>query len=106
MPRMESDLRTSPARIRAGLNSLSATPTDPRHRPLSESKAGQPRTLGSLLSAHAGSDQSVPDPDNPPRQTRPEVKAGNRRPYVLRRKLEPLACWPYRYAKLPRRAWD
>ena len=25
---------------------------------------------------------------------------------MLRRKLEPLACWPHQYAKLPRRAWD
>ena len=25
---------------------------------------------------------------------------------MLRRKLEPLACWPAQYAKLPRRAWD
>ena len=25
---------------------------------------------------------------------------------MLRRKLEPLACWPGQYARLPRRAWD
>ena len=25
---------------------------------------------------------------------------------MLRRKLEPPACWPAQYAKLPRRAWD
>src|SRR5690348_12905874 len=106
MPRMESDLRTAPARLRAGLNALFATEPDPRTRTLPKARVGQPRTLGALLSAQAGSGLSDPDPDDPPHEARPEVKAGNRRTYVLRRKLEPLACWPYRYAKLPRRAWD
>src|SRR5919205_696070 len=72
MLRMESALRTSAARLRAGLDKLSATPPGP----------------------------AAPGPGPP------GVEGGPRRRYVLRRKLEPLACWPHQYAKLPRRALD
>src|SRR4051794_20399252 len=102
---MESDLRTPPARLRAGLANLSATLPAPGARPLSRATAGQPRPLGALLAGRAGGDQPKPEP-SPPRPERPRAGGGHRRRYVLRRKLEPLACWPNQYAKLPRRAWD
>ena len=100
---MESDLQTSAARLRAGLNNLSASQLKPgAHR---SPKANQPRPLGALLAGHAGRDQPAPEP-NPPRPKCPRPGGGHRRRYVLRRKLEPLACWPHQYAKLPRRALD
>src|SRR4051794_32942587 len=102
---MESDLRTPPARLRAGLANLSATLPAPGARPLFRATAGQPRPLGALLAGRTGGDQPDPEPD-PPRPERPPAGGGHRRRYVLRRKLEPLACWPAQYARLPRRAWD
>src|SRR3954454_9896731 len=102
---MESDLRTPAPRLRSGLNNLSATPPDPKARPLPETKASQPRSLGALLAGHAGGDQPDREP-SPPCPKRPRAEGGRRRPHVLRRKLEPSACWPAQYAKLPRRAWD
>jgi hypothetical protein len=102
---MESDLRTPAARLRAGLANLSATPPDRSARPLLRAAAGQPRPLGALLAGRAGGDQPEPEPA-PPRPERPRAGGGHRRRYVLRRKLEPLACWPAQYARLPRRAWD
>ena len=101
---MESDLRTPAARLRAGLDNLSAAPPDPGARPLPRAVAGRPRPLGALLGGHTGGDPSVSEP-KPPRPERPRAGGGHRR-YVLRRKLEPPACWPHQYAKLPRRAWD
>src|SRR5215212_9447003 len=106
MLRMESDLRTSAARLRAGLDNLSAIPPDPGARPLPRTAAGQPRPLGVLLAARVGNnDQPVPEPTLS-RPERPRAGGGHRRRYVLRRKLEPSACWPAQYTKLPRRAWD
>src|SRR4051794_35872445 len=105
MLRMESDLRTSAARLRTSLSKLSARPPAPEIRRLPETKAGQPRPLGVLLAGQASDGPSAPEPD-PPRRRRPQAEGGQRRDYVLRRKLEPTACWPYRYAKLPRRACD
>src|SRR5690349_14019728 len=105
MLRMESDLQTSAARLRAGLDNLSAIPPDPVVCPLPRAKASQPRPLGGLLAAPAGDDQLGPAPV-PPHSKQPRGAGGHRRRYVLRRKLEPSACWPARYAKLPRRAWD
>jgi hypothetical protein len=103
---MESDLRTPAARLRAGLDNLSAIPPAPGARPLLGAEAGgQPRPLGALLVGHAGDGQPAPEPD-PPQPERPRAGGGHRRRYVLRRKLEPLACWPAQHAKLPRRAWD
>ena len=102
---MESDLRTPAARLRAGLANLSAAAPDPGTRSLPRTGAGQPRPLGALLGGHAGGDLSACEP-KPPRPERPRAGDGHRRRYVLRRKLEPLACWPGQYAKLPRRAWD
>ena len=46
---MESDLRTSAARLRAGLINLSAIPPDPKVRQPPRTKAGQPRPLGDFL---------------------------------------------------------
>src|SRR4051794_15976117 len=107
---MEFDLRTPAARLRAGLDSLSATPPDPDARPLPRTTAGQPRPLGALLGGPAGDTRSAPaiaeSESVPPRPERPRAGGGHRRRYVLRRKLEPLACWPAQYARLPRRAWD
>src|SRR3954469_15345145 len=105
MLRMESDLRTPAARLRAGLANLSATPPDPKARPLLRTAASSLRPLRSLLAGRASGDQPAPEPA-PPRPERPRVGGGHRRRYVLRRKLEPLACWPAQYARLPRRAWD
>jgi hypothetical protein len=107
MLRMESDLRTPAARLRAGLDNLSATPPDPKARPLPRTAASRPRPLGALLAGHAGGDQLDREP-SPPCPKRPRLRpgGGHRRRYVLRRKLEPLACWPAQYARLPRRAWD
>src|SRR3954451_3668506 len=102
---MESDLRTPAARLRAGLANLSATPPDPKARPLPRTAASSLRPLRSLLAGRAGGDQPAPEPA-PPCPERPRVGGGHRRRYVLRRKLEPLACWPAQYARLPRRAWD
>ena len=102
---MESDLRTPAARLRAGLDNLSAVPPDLGACRLPETKAGQPRPLGALLAAHAGGNQSGPA-SAPPCPKRPRAEGGHRRRYVLRRKLEPLAYWPNQYARLPRRAWD
>src|SRR4029079_4035126 len=52
-------------------------------------------------------DMARPPPGPPPpRPGRPRAGGGHRRRYVLRRKLEPLACWPGPYAKLPRRSWN
>src|SRR3954464_11064834 len=102
---MESDLQTSAARLRAGLTNLAAAPPNPGgHRP-PETRASQPRPLGALLAGHAGGDQPAREP-SPPCPKRPRAGGGHRRRYVLRRKLEPLACWPAQYAKLPRRVWD
>src|SRR3954451_2454701 len=102
---MESDLRTPAARLRAGLANLSATPPDPKARPLPRTAASSLRPLRSLLAGRAGDGQPTPEPI-PPRPERPRAGGGHRRSYVLRRKLEPPACWPNQYAKLPRRAWD
>src|SRR3954451_11775238 len=102
---MESDLRTPAARLRAGLANLSATPPDPKARPLPRTAASSLRPLRSLLAGRAGGDQPAPEPA-PPSPERLRVGGGHRRRYVLRRKLEPLACWPAQYARLPRRAWD
>src|SRR5690348_3927399 len=102
---MESDLRTQPARLRAGLANVSAATPDHGTRPLPRAGTGQPRPLGALLGGHTGGDPSVSEP-KPPRPERPRAGGGHRRRYVLRRKLEPSACWPAQYAKLPRRAWD
>src|SRR4051794_11891965 len=105
MLRMESDLRTPAARLRASLDNVSAIPPSPSARPLPRTTAGQPRPLGALLVGRAGDSQSAPEPAAP-RPERPQVEGGHHRRYVLRRKLEPLACWPHQYARLPRRAWD
>src|SRR4051795_5632484 len=105
MLRMESDLRTPAARLRAGLDNLSATPPDPKVRPLSRTAASRLRPLGTLLGGRAGGDQPAPEAVSP-RPERPRAGGGHRRRYVLRRKLEPLACWPAQFARLPRRAWD
>src|SRR4051794_34566805 len=105
MLRMESDLRTPAARLRASLDNVSAIPPSPSARPLPRTTAGQPRPLGALLGGHAGDGQPAPEPI-PPRPERPRAGGGHRRRYVLRRKLEPPACWPAQYARLPRRAWD
>src|SRR3954470_17249855 len=102
---MESDLRTPAARLRAGLANLSATSPDPKARPLPRTAASSLRPLRSLLAGRAGGDQPAPEPA-PPCPERPWVGGGHRRRYVLRRKLEPPACWPAQYARLPRRAWD
>ena len=102
---MESDLRTPAARLRAGLDNLSATLPAPGARQLSRATAGQPRPLGALLAGRAHDGQPAPEPI-PPRPERPRAGGGHRRRYVLRRKLEPPACWPAQYARLPRRAWD
>ena len=108
---MESDLRTPAARLRAGLANLSATPPDPKARPLPRTAIGRPRPLGALLGGPSGDGRPDPDvaesePAVAPRPERPRAGGGHRRRYVLRRKLEPLACWPHQYARLPRRAWD
>jgi hypothetical protein len=107
---MESDLRTPAARLRAGIDNLSATLPDPKVRPLPRTTAGQPRPLGALLGGSSGDTRSAPavaesESVAVPRPERPRINGGHRR-YVLRRKLEPPACWPAQYAKLPRRAWD
>jgi len=103
---MESDLRTPAARLRAGLDNLSATLPDPKVRPLPRTAASRLRPLGSLLGGQAGGDQPTAAiaESEPAAAARPG--GGHRRRYVLRRKLEPLACWPHQYARLPRRAWD
>src|SRR4051794_4034330 len=86
---MESDLRTSAARLRAGLNELSASPPNPEARRRPRNEVGQPRQLGELL-----------------QEPRPEPSRPARRPYVLRRKLPASPDRPHHYAKLPRRAWQ
>ena len=96
---MESDLRTPAARLRAGLDNLSATPPDPGARPLPRTTAGQPRPLGALLGGPSGDGRpasAVAESESAaaPRPERPRAGGGHRRRYVLRRKLEPLACWP------------
>src|SRR5689334_14225944 len=107
---MESDLQTSAARLRAGLATLSATPPGFGARPLPRTTAGQPRPIGALLGGPSGDGRPGPaiaaSEPAPPRPERPRAGGGHRRRYVLRRKLEPLACWPHQYARLPRRAWD
>jgi hypothetical protein len=103
---MESDLRTPAARLRAGLDNLSATPRSPSARPLPKTAPGQPRPLSALLTERTHNGQPSPEPAAAPRPERPRAGGGHRRCYVLRRKLEPLACWPAQYARLPRRAWD
>src|SRR5689334_1361312 len=109
---MESDLRTPAARLRAGLDNLAAIPPDPGARPLPGAKASnQPRPLGALLggppdNAHPAAAVVESESAAAPRPEHPQVGCGHRRRYVLRRKLEPLACWPSQYARLPRRAWD
>src|SRR6478672_8951703 len=108
---MESDLRTPAARLRAGLDNLSAAPPSPSARPLPRATAGQPRPLGALLGGPSGDGRPVPAVAESEsvaalRPERPRAGGGHRRRYVLRRKLEPLACWPAQYGRLPRRAWD
>src|SRR6478752_4508036 len=108
---MESDLRTAAARLRAGLANLSATPPAPGARPLPRTTAGQPRPLGAFLGGPSGDGRPAPavaesESAAAPRPGRPRAGGGHRRRYVLRRKLEPPACWPNQYAKLPRRALD
>src|SRR3954451_3039495 len=108
---MESDLRTPAARLRAGLTNLSATPPDPRARPLPRTAASRPRPLGALLGEPSGgtrSAQAIAESESvsAPRPEPPRSGAAPPRGYVLRRKLEPPACWPHQYARLPRRAWD
>src|SRR5690348_15240120 len=112
MLRMESDLRTPAARLRAGLTNLSAIPPAPGARPVPGAKASnQPRPLGTLLGGPTGGGEPAAavaesEPAAGQRPERPRAGGGHRRRYVLRRKLEPLACWPAQYARLPRRAWD
>src|SRR4051794_4072317 len=111
MSRMESDLRSPAARLRAGLANLSAVPPSPSARPLPRTTAGQPRPLGALLGGPSGDgrpDPAIAESESAatPRPERQRAGGGHRRRYVLRRKLEPLACWPHQYARLPRRAWD
>src|SRR3954468_15194854 len=103
---MESDLRTPAARLRAGLANFSATLPDPKVRPLPRTAASRLRPLGSLLGRQAGGDQPTAAiaESEPAAAARPE--GAPRRRYVLRRKLEPFACWPAQFARLPRRAWD
>src|SRR5690242_12393856 len=108
---MESDLRTPAARLRAGLDNLAAAPPGPGIRPPPKTAAGQPRPLGALLGGPPDNGQpatAVAESESAaaPRPERPRAGGGHRRRYVLRRKLEPPACWPHQYAKLPRRAWD
>src|SRR5689334_2298087 len=109
---MESDLRTPAARLRAGLDNLAAILPDPGARSLPGAKASnQPRPLGALLGGPTGGGEPAAaaaesEPAAAPRPEHPQVGCGHRRRYVLRRKLEPLACWPHQYARLPRRAWD
>src|SRR4051795_727487 len=110
--RMESDLRTPPARLRAGLDNLAAIPPSPGTRPPPGAKASnQPRPLGALLGGPAGGSEptlAIAEAESAaaPQPEHPRAGGGHRRRYVLRRKLEPSACWPAQYAKLPRRAWD
>src|SRR4051795_9794543 len=108
---MESDLRTPAARLRAGLANLSAAPPSPGTCPPPKTTVGQPRPLGALLGGPSGgtrSAQAIAESESvvAPRPERPRPGGGHRRRYVLRRKQEPLACWPGQYARLPRRAWD
>src|SRR3954453_11233116 len=107
MSRMESDLRSPAARLRAGLANLSAVPPSPSARPLPRTTAGQPRPLGALLGGTTGGGEPAAavaesEPAAAPGPGRPRPGCGPRRRYVLRRKLEPLACWPGQYARLPR----
>src|SRR3954451_19215704 len=109
--RMESDLRTPAARLRAGLANLSAAPPSPGARPLPRAATGQPRPLGAFLGGPPDDGRPVPaiaesESAVAPRPERQRAGGGHRRRYVLRRKLEPLACWPHQYARLARRAWD
>jgi hypothetical protein len=108
---MESDLRTPAARLRAGLDNLAAIPPSPGTRQPPRTGARQPRPLGALLGGPPDDGRPVAavaasESAAAPRPERPPVGGGHRRRYVLRRKLEPLACWPNQYARLPRRAWD
>src|SRR4051812_13948388 len=104
---MESDLRTPAARLRAGLDNLAAIPPDPGARPLPGAKASnRPRPPGAPLGGPTGGGDPAPvvaesESAAAPRPGRPRVGGGHRRRYVLRRKLEPLACWPSQYARLP-----
>src|SRR3954470_2414589 len=75
MLRMESDLRTPAARLRAGLANLSATLPDPKARPLPRTAASRLRPLGSLLGGQAGGDPAGPEP-GPPRPGRPRAAGG------------------------------
>ena len=108
---MESDLRTPAARLRAGLANLSAIPPDPGARPLPRA-SGRPAAPARCAPGRACRRRPArpavaeSEPAAAPRPERPRAGGGHRRRYVLRRKLEPLACWPAQYAKLPRRAWD
>src|SRR5690349_633551 len=108
---MESDLRTPAARLRAGLDNLAAVPPRPGTCPPPQTAAGPPRPLGALLGGPPDDGRPAAavaesEPAAAPRPERPRVGGGHRRRYVLRRKLEPRACWPHQYARLPRRAWD
>ena len=104
-------LVTSAAQLRAGLANLTAlAPATPSRVLPKEDPTRGPRAIGSLVAGGVAPPRSataIAEPEsNPPRSERPRVGGGHRRRYVLRRKLEPLACWPVQYAKLPRRAWD
>src|SRR4051812_49464102 len=66
MPRMESDLRTPAARLRAGLNNVAAAPPKPEARPLPKAAASRLHPLGSLLGGQAGGGPPPPPPGPPP----------------------------------------
>src|SRR4051812_38794660 len=109
---MESDLRTPAARLRAGLDNLSAIPPDPGARPAAPGAAPgpapgprtRPRGRGGPGGGLRGGGAPArvvaePEPAAAPRPGPPHVGGAPRRRYVLRRKLEPLACWPSQYAR-------
>ena len=104
-------LVTSAAHLRAGLANLTAlAPATPSRVLPREDPARGPRAIGTLVASGAPPPRpaAVAESESAvaPRPERPRAVGGHRRRYVLRRKLEPLACWPDQYAKLPRRAWD
>ncbi len=105
-------LVTSAAQLRAGLANLTALAPAISSRVLpKEDPTRGPRAISTLVAGGAAPPRpasAVAESESAaaPRPERPRAVGGHRRRYVLRRKLEPLACWPAQYAKLPRRAWD